>query len=276
MILPIVSSLLAEIVPTWATMLPLTGLDMRLISPVRASTAFSMPRLMSIGLAPATTFFAPSRYTAWASTVAVVVPSPAVSDVLLATSRTICAPMFSSGSCSSISLATVTPSLVMVGDPNFLSSTTLRPLGPRVTFTASASWLTPRRIACRDCSPYTICFAIDRLLLLGLGRGLGRAFFKDCEHFVFAHDEKFLTVELDLLPGILPEEDAVARLDVERDALPVVLGFAVASRDDLALLRLLLGGIRDDDPADSLFAFVDARDDEAIVQWSDVHARYSL
>ncbi len=61
MILPIVSSLLAEMVPTCATMLPLTGFDMRLISPVRASTAFSMPRLMSIGFAPATTFFAPSR-----------------------------------------------------------------------------------------------------------------------------------------------------------------------------------------------------------------------
>ncbi len=61
MILPIVSSLLAEMVPTCATMLPLTGFDIRLISPVSASTAFSMPRLMSIGFAPATTFFAPSR-----------------------------------------------------------------------------------------------------------------------------------------------------------------------------------------------------------------------
>ena len=58
-----------------------------------------------------------------------VVPSPATSDVLLATSRTICAPMFSIGSLRSISLATVTPSLVIVGDPNFLSMMTLRPLG---------------------------------------------------------------------------------------------------------------------------------------------------
>ena len=112
-----------------------------------------MPRLSSIGLAPAATFLAPSRKIAWASTVAVVVPSPAMSEVLLATSRTICAPMFSSGSFSSISLATVTPSLVIVGEPNFLSRTTLRPLGPSVTLTASASWLTPRRIAWRDCSP---------------------------------------------------------------------------------------------------------------------------
>ncbi len=78
-----------------------------------------------------------------------VVPSPATSEVFEATSRTIWAPMFSSGSASSISLATVTPSLVIVGEPNFFSMTTLRPLGPRVTLTASASLLTPRRIAAR-------------------------------------------------------------------------------------------------------------------------------
>jgi len=68
-----------------------------------------------------------------ASTVAVVVPSPAASAALEATSRTICAPMFSNFSSSSISLATVTPSLVMRGAPNDLSSTTLRPFGPSVT-----------------------------------------------------------------------------------------------------------------------------------------------
>ena len=47
--------------------------------------------------------------------------------------------MFSKGSSSSISLAMVTPSLVMRGAPNFFSKTTLRPLGPRVIFTVSAS-----------------------------------------------------------------------------------------------------------------------------------------
>src|SRR6267143_2130969 len=130
---------------------------------------------------------------ACASTVAVVVPSPAMSDVLLATSRTIWAPMFSSGSFKSISFATVTPSLVIVGDPNFLSRTTLRPLGPSVTFTASASWLTPRRIACRDCSPYTICFAMSASLpagaaLGGAGRG-GAGALDRGEDFVFLHDQ---------------------------------------------------------------------------------------
>jgi len=49
-------------------------------------------------LAPAATVLTPSRKMACASTVAVVVPSPATSEVLEATSRTICAPMFSKGS----------------------------------------------------------------------------------------------------------------------------------------------------------------------------------
>ena len=108
-----------------------------------AATAFSMPRLRPVGLAPAATLRRPSRTSAWASTVAVVVPSPAMSLVLVATSFTSWAPMFSKGSSSSISRAIDTPSLVMVGAPHFLSSTTLRPLGPSVTFTASASLLTP-------------------------------------------------------------------------------------------------------------------------------------
>ncbi len=78
-----------------------------------------------------------------ASTVAVVVPSPATSLVLVATSFASCAPMFSHGSSSSTSFAIVTPSLVIVGGPHFLSSTTLWPLGPSVIATASASLLTP-------------------------------------------------------------------------------------------------------------------------------------
>src|SRR5439155_242163 len=96
------------------------------------------------------TDLSPSRKIAWASTVAVVVPSPARSDVLVATSFTIWAPMFSIGSSSSISLATVTPSLVTVGLPNFLSMTTFRPFGPRVIFTASVSSI--GRMATRSAS----------------------------------------------------------------------------------------------------------------------------
>ena len=123
------------------------------------STALSMPRLRSIGFMPAATDFMPSRTMAWASTVAVVVPSPATSEVLEATSLTICAPMFSNLSFSSISLATETPSLVTVGAPKERSSTTLRPFGPRVTLTALARMLTPATMRLRASSRKRTSFA---------------------------------------------------------------------------------------------------------------------
>lgn len=51
--------------------------------------------------------------------------------------------MFFSGLESSISRAIETPSLVIIGAPVMRSSTTLRPLGPSVTLTVSASSSTP-------------------------------------------------------------------------------------------------------------------------------------
>ncbi len=114
-----------------------------LIDSTAASTAFSMPTFSTIGFAPAATLRSPSRTMAHASTVAVVVPSPATSSVFLATSLTSSAPTFSYGSSRSISLAMETPSFVIVGAPHFFSRTTLRPFGPSVTRTASASLFMP-------------------------------------------------------------------------------------------------------------------------------------
>jgi len=88
---------------------------------------FQLPRLISTGLAPLIIFSNPSLAIARANTVAVVVPSPASSLVLLATSCTSLAPMFWNLSCSSIPLATVTPSLVILGEPQLCSRMTLRP-----------------------------------------------------------------------------------------------------------------------------------------------------
>src|ERR1700679_4119608 len=130
MVLPMVESPLAEIVPTWAMVsLVLVSIEYFLSSSTTASTARSMPRFSSIGFAPAATLFTPSRKMAWARTVAVVVPSPATSEVLEATSRTICAPMFSRPSCSSISLATVTPSLGDGGGSELLLDDDVAALG---------------------------------------------------------------------------------------------------------------------------------------------------
>ena len=72
-----------------------TGFESRLISSTMALTPLSMPRLRPIGFAPAVTFLRPSAMIAWASTIEVVVPSPATSLVLVATSSSSWAPMFS-------------------------------------------------------------------------------------------------------------------------------------------------------------------------------------
>ena len=47
----------------------------------------------------------------------------------------------------------------MVGAPNDLSKMTLRPLGPRVTFTASANTFTPLSIFMRASLPNFTSFA---------------------------------------------------------------------------------------------------------------------
>src|SRR5262249_53853998 len=86
--------------------------------------------------------------------------SPAVSEVLLAASFTSFAPMFSYGSSSSISSATVTPSLVTVGPPQPLSRTALRPRGPSVETTAFASLETPRSTDSRASFSNTSCLTI--------------------------------------------------------------------------------------------------------------------
>jgi len=77
-----------------------------------------IPLLKSIGFIPAATLLQPSLNNALAKTVDVVVPSPASSLVLLATLFTNYAPMFICLSLNSIDLATVTPSLVILGAPN--------------------------------------------------------------------------------------------------------------------------------------------------------------
>ena len=160
MIVPMLSSALAEIVPTWAMAVESShGFDNFSNSSTAAFVDLSTPRFRSIGFMPEATAFRPSRTIACARTVAVVVPSPASSDVCDATSLTICAPMFSNLSLSSISFATDTPSLVTVGAPKLLSNTALRPLGPRVTLTALARTLTPVNIRWRASSPNLTSFA---------------------------------------------------------------------------------------------------------------------
>ena len=61
MMLPIVSSPFAEMVPTWAmSFFPCVGFESFFSSATTTSTAASMPRFRSIGLWPAATSLSPS------------------------------------------------------------------------------------------------------------------------------------------------------------------------------------------------------------------------
>src|SRR5215468_1193670 len=267
-ILPMVLSPLAEMVPTWATSADEpTFLARFSMSLTTAATAMSTPRLRSIGFMPAATDLAPSLTMAWARTVAVVVPSPAWSLVFWATSRTIWAPMFSNLSSSSISLATVTPSLVVRGAPKLFSSTTLRPLGPSVTRTALARISTPRSMRSRASAENRTSLAAISFAPLCRVRRSG-----DHAHDVgLLHDEEFLTVELDLGAGPLAEQHPVADLHVDRDQLAGLVAAARANGDDLALLRLFLRGVGNDDAAGALLFGVDALDDDTVVKRTELH-----
>src|SRR5688500_10441239 len=265
MSLPMVSSLLAEIEPTCAISLDVVvAFEAFFSSATRLVTALSMPRFRSIGFMPAATSLKPSRTMACASTVAVVVPSPALSEVLEATSFTSWAPMFCSLSLSSISLATDTPSLVTVGAPKERSSTTLRPLGPRVTLTALARMFTPSTMRARASPPKTTSFAAMfsysrysvqlvswgqssqplRACLVCPARSLG---FDHCEQVVFLHDQQLVAVDLDGLARVLAEQDAVADLDVHGDQVALVALLARADGQNFALIRLFGGVVGNDD-----------------------------
>jgi hypothetical protein len=117
-----------------------------------------MPLLKSIGFIPAATDLHPSLKIALANIVAVVVPSPALSFACYATCLIKLAPILWYLLANSISLATVTPSLVIFGDPNVLSRTTFLPLGPSVTETASASMSAPSSINALASVPNLISF----------------------------------------------------------------------------------------------------------------------
>src|SRR6185437_2147549 len=286
--LPISASPLAEMVPTWAiSSFEVTFLEFFWRSETTASTARSIPRFRSIGFMPAATDLA-------------------------ATSRTIWAPMFSNLSSSSISLATVTPSLEMRGAPNDLSSTTLRPLGPRVTFTALARMSTPRSMRSRASTPNLTSLAditgfpelisipsssesdlsasrrmrpncltlkrprLRRLLRVRAGylSGLlfGGSVGENAHDVALFHDQQLLAVDLDLGARPLAEQHAVADLNVDRDQLAGLVATTGADGDDFALGGLFLDSVGNGDATSGFVFGIDAFDHDPVVERTELHA----
>src|ERR1041385_6468660 len=91
----------------------------------------------------------------------------------------------------------------------------------------------------------------------------------DREHVAGAEDQQLFVVVLDLGAAVLAEDDLVADVHVERDTIAVVINATRTYREDLALLRLLLGGIRDDESGCGGLLGFDDLDDETILERLD-------
>src|SRR5260370_8478725 len=179
--------------------------------------------------------------------------------------------MFSNGFSSSISFATVLPSLVMVGDPTDLRSTTSRPLGPSATFTASAKIFTPRKIDSRARTSKIMSLAIVTSPKCGEELLLDYA-----EYVLFTQDEVVLAFDLHFGSCVLAEQDGVSCLDVQRTNLAVLEDLAVANRNHLSLEWLLLRSVGNDDAAFGLVLFGNALYDQTVLKGSNLHPASSL
>ena len=72
-------------------------------------------------------------------------------------------------------------------------------------------------------------------------------------------------------PEYLPNRIWSPALTSSGTRVPSLSHAAAADGDDRAALRLLLGAVGDDDAADLLLAFVEAVDDDPVVQGSNIH-----
>src|SRR6266446_1548653 len=83
------------------------------------------------------------------------------------------------------------------------------------------------------------------LLLAGCRLGHSAQFHQD---FLLAEDQILLVVDLDVVAGVLAEQDPVTHLYVERDTM-ALYNLAGSGSYNLALMRLFFGRVRDDDAA---------------------------
>jgi hypothetical protein len=99
------------------------------------------------------------------------------------------------------------------------------------------------------------------LILLGCLLGGGSAL--DHAHDVgLFHDQELLTADLDFAPRPFAEQNDVARFEIEGNELAALIAGSRSHRNDLALLRLLLDGVGNDDAALGLLLALKPADDD--------------
>src|SRR6266478_10113581 len=89
---------------------------------------------------------------------------------------------------------------------------------------------------------------------------------ENAENVLLLHDQVLLAVQGDLAARVLAEQHAIAGLDVQGGLLAVLADRAFADGEDLALLRLFLGAVRDDEAAAANLCLLDPLDQDAVVE----------
>src|SRR5438034_3928701 len=110
-----------------------------------------------------------------------------------------------------------------------------------------------------------ICRAHSGGLLLGVGLD------QHPHNVALFHDEVLDVIDFDLGARPFPEQDAIADPNVDRDELAALVAAAGSNGDDLALLRLLLGGVGNDDATSGLRFGIDSLDCNTVVTRSEFH-----
>ena len=90
----------------------------------------------------------------------------------------------------------------------------------------------------------------------------------------FLEDQKILAIDLNLRAGPLAKQNAVPRLHVERLQFAALVARAGSDGDHFALLRLLFGGVGNNDAALGLFLALHAPEHDAVMQWTKTHASF--
>jgi hypothetical protein len=91
------------------------------------------------------------------------------------------------------------------------------------------------------------------------------------EDLVLPEDDVLFAIHLDFGAGVLAEKDAIAGFDVHGNAFAFLIEFAGAYGDYFSLLGFLFGAVGDDDAALFRFGGIEALDDDAVMEGSDIH-----
>src|SRR5215467_5990910 len=97
----------------------------------------------------------------------------------------------------------------------------------------------------------------------------------DCQHVAGRQDQVLLAVVLDLGAAVLAVDDDVALGHVQRNPLlAILIPPAGADCDDGAFLRLLLGGVRNDQTRRGRGLGLVGLHENLVLEWLDVHLRH--